>query len=223
MEPKAPVRDADERYYSFADTDGNLYRREDGPISEEETWQAAFQEMISQLRAGLITYNGLEPLDETAFPAGPFTYEGKHRYSEYSGIYGIYTLVLSQPEWQGERGIWCVERWYRPDGSSGLVLLQQGGQAAIAVYATRQVERDDGDLSYDLPEGMAIHWISEYCGALSVSSEELIKVDGPEETGQEGEPTMTTVLTHVFSGRDSMELWGCRDPGSGPRIELLHR
>ena len=28
---------------------------------------------------------------------------------------------------------------------------------------------------------------------------------------------------YVFSGRDSAELWGCKDPGSGPWIELLYR
>ena len=48
-------------------------------------------------------------------------------------------------------------------------------------------------------------------------------MDGPEGTGREGEPTMAAALAYVFSGRDSAELWGCKDPGSGPWIELLYR
>lgn len=222
-EPEAFARDADGRYYSFTDTDGSLYRGEDGPTPEEEARWAALQETIPQLRADFITRNGLEPFDEAALLAGPFTYEGEHRYLEYSGTYGTYVLALSQPERQGEGGIWCVERWYRPGGGSGLVFPQQDGQAAAAVYAARQAERDGGDLSYDSPEGAAVHWISEYGGALSVSSGELTEVDGPEGTGREGEPTMAAALAYVFSGRDSAELWGCKDPGSGPWIELLYR
>ena len=222
-EPEAFARDADGRYYSFTDTDGSLYRGEDGPTPEEEARWAALQETIPQLRADFITRNGLEPFDEAALLAGPFTYEGEHRYLEYSGTCGTYVLALSQPERQGEGGIWCVERWYRPGGGSGLVFPQQDGQAAAAVYAARQAERDGGDLSYDSPEGAAVHWISEYCGALSVSSGELTEVDGPEGTGREGEPTMAAALAYVFSGRDSAELWGCKDPGSGPWIELLYR
>ena len=34
---------------------------------------------------------------------------------------------------------------------------------------------------------------------------------------------MAAALAYVFSGRDSAELWGCKDPGSGPWIELLYR
>ena len=140
-EPEAFARDADGRYYSFTDTDGSLYRGEDGPTPEEEARWAALQETIPQLRADFITRNGLEPFDEAALLAGPFTYEGEHRYLEYSGTYGTYVLALSQPERQGEGGIWCVERWYRPGGGSGLVFPQQDGQAAAAVYAARQAER----------------------------------------------------------------------------------
>lgn len=48
-------------------------------------------------------------------------------------------------------------------------------------------------------------------------------MDGPEGTGREAEPTMAAALAYVFSGRDSAELWGCKDPGSGPWTELLYR
>ena len=58
---------------------------------------------------------------------------------------------------------------------------------------------------------------------LTVLRGELTEVDGPEGTGREGEPTMAAALAYVFSGRDSAELWGCKDPGSGPWIELLYR
>ena len=34
---------------------------------------------------------------------------------------------------------------------------------------------------------------------------------------------LAAALAYVFSGRDSAELWGCKDPGSGPWIELLYR
>lgn len=107
-EPEAFARDADGRYYSFTDTDGSLYRGEDGPTPEEEARWAALQETIPQLRADFITRNGLEPFDEAALLAGPFTYEGEHRYLEYSGTYGTYVLALSQPERQGEgeSGAW---------------------------------------------------------------------------------------------------------------------
>lgn len=104
-EPEAFARDADGRYYSFTDTDGSLYRGEDGPTPEEEARWAALQETIPQFRADFITRNGLEPFDEAALLAGPFTYEGEHRYLEYSGTYGTYVLALSQPERQGEGGI----------------------------------------------------------------------------------------------------------------------
>ncbi len=45
-EPEAFARDADGRYYSFTDTDGSLYRGEDGPTPEEEARWAALQETI---------------------------------------------------------------------------------------------------------------------------------------------------------------------------------
>ncbi len=83
-------------------------RGEDGPTPEEEARWAALQETIPQLRADFITRNGLEPFDEAALLAGPFTYEGEHRYLEYSGTCGTYVLALSQPERQGEgeSGAW---------------------------------------------------------------------------------------------------------------------
>ena len=109
-----------------------------------------------------------------------------------------------------------------PGGGSGLVFPQQDGQAAAAVYAARQAERDGGDLSYDSPKGAAVHWISEYCGALSVSSGELTEVDGPEGTGREGEPTMAAALAACSPG-DLASCGAVGDPGSGPWIELLYR
>ena len=107
---------------------------------------------------GLAGGAGLTPMEEDTFYQrvnGVLSYpHGEHlrvSYRPYYGLSGyeevadtVYTLVLSQPAIQGERGIWCVDRWMDQNGTRYLV-VPETDQPMDDYYAALQDACDAGD------------------------------------------------------------------------------
>lgn len=107
---------------------------------------------------GLAGGAGLTPMEEDTFYQrvnGVLSYpHGEHlrvSYRPYYGLSGyeevadtVYTLVLSQPAIQGERGIWCVDRWMDQNGTRYLV-VPETDQPMDDYYAALQDACDAGE------------------------------------------------------------------------------
>lgn len=107
---------------------------------------------------GLAGGAGLTPMEEDTFYQrvnGVLSYpHGEHlrvSYRPYYGLSGyeevadtVYTLVLSQPATQGERGIWCVDRWMDQNGTRYLV-VPETDQPMDDYYAALQDACDAGE------------------------------------------------------------------------------
>ena len=114
----------------------------------------ALMAWLEELAAGA----GLTPMEEDPFyqrVTGPLSYPGGEHvtvlYYPYYGLSGyeevadtVYTLVLSQPAAQGERGIWCVDRWMDQNGTRYLV-VPETDQPMDDYYAALQDACDAGD------------------------------------------------------------------------------
>ena len=115
---------------------------------------AALMAWLEELAAGA----GLTPMEEDSFYQrvnGVLSYpHGEHlrvSYRPYYGLSGyeevadtVYTLVLSQPTTQGERGIWCVDRWMDQNGTRYLV-VPETDQPMDDYYAALQDACDAGE------------------------------------------------------------------------------
>lgn len=115
---------------------------------------AALMAWLEELAAGA----GLTPMEEDSFYQrvnGVLSYpHGEHlrvSYRPYYGLSGyeevadtVYTLVLSQPATQGERGIWCVDRWMDQNGTRYLV-VPETDQPMDDYYAALQDACDAGE------------------------------------------------------------------------------
>lgn len=103
---------------------------------------------------GLAAGAGLTPMEEDTFYQrvnGVLSYpHGEHLRVSYRPYYGlsdyeevadtVYTLVLSQPATQGERGIWCVDRWMDQNGTRYLV-VPETDQPMDDYYAALRMPR----------------------------------------------------------------------------------
>ena len=220
--PGAIARDEDYYYVWQEDPNRRLYRSGgEEKTWEEESWWAEQVAALPAVQADFISRNGLEPFDEAAFLRGRNTYEGEHRYLDYNGADGVLSLTLSQPVRQGAGGIWCVERWCRPDGTVGLNFDQEGETPSEEIYARRQEAADrDGASDYLTAEGAALLWLRDYLGDPELEADALLPVEAPV-TVREGWPTLSATLGQLFSQIDYIEFYGFKEPGSGPGVNEL--
>ena len=140
---------------------------------------------------GLAGGAGLTPMEEDTFYQrvnGVLSYpHGEHlrvSYRPYYGLSGyeevadmVYTLVLSQPATQGERGIWCVDRWMDQNGTRYLV-VPETDQPMDDYYAALQISCDAGDRP-DLREPAAVALAFEEAWSGRDLSLEAFQVEGP--------------------------------------------
>lgn len=140
---------------------------------------------------GLAGGAGLTPMEEDTFYQrvnGVLSYpHGEHlrvSYRPYYGLSGyeevadtVYTLVLSQPAIQGERGIWCVDRWMDQNGTRYLV-VPETDQPMDDYYAALQISCDAGDRP-DLREPAAVALAFEEAWSGRDLSLEAFQVEGP--------------------------------------------
>lgn len=164
------ARDGDDRYYIISRPTGvRLYRSGDVPDeASQEQWQK-LSEWAETLTDSLIERNSLTPYDASELFRYDYTYAGKHvelacRFPDEPMDLAV--LSLSQPERQGEGGIWCVERVLYVYSEFGLTVTQLVFPAALGFdetaaehYARLQRECDAGEHSELLtPEGAAVHY-----------------------------------------------------------------
>ena len=90
---------------------------------EWKNWEELY-DMSGDVCADMVARNGLTDYSDDDFFSQDFTYDSGHAYVKcypyytFDGSTAQYdTLVLSQPQKQGEGGVWCVERWYDEYGS----------------------------------------------------------------------------------------------------------
>ena len=140
---------------------------------------------------GLAGGAGLTPMEEDTFyqrVTGPLSYpDGEHvtvRYYPYYGLSGyeevadtVYTLVLSQPATQGERGIWCVDRWMDQNGTRYLV-VPETDQPMDDYYAALQDACDAGERP-DLLDPVAVALAFEESRTDRTLSPKAFQVEGP--------------------------------------------
>jgi len=159
------ARDENFYYAELGPTDVQYYRSGlvDYSGHDWEDW-GRMLEQIADVRQDFIARNGLTPYDASEFFNRDFTYDSEHRYVtfEYGGLMSR-TLVLSQPEKQGEGGIWCVERWFDNDYANWYIVFPtESGMTAADYYRMLQTEADSGEEQYLTPEGAALTWVREY-------------------------------------------------------------
>ena len=144
-------RSGDWYYACHSPTDVNFHPDHYGDYHDTG---AALMAWLEGLAAGA----GLTPMEEDTFYQrvnGVLSYpHGEHlrvSYRPYYGLSGyeevadtVYTLVLSQPATQGERGIWCVDRWMDQNGTRYLV-VPETDQPMDDYYAALQDACDAGD------------------------------------------------------------------------------
>ena len=141
-------------YYAYTYPTDVQYYRGGGEIStgsqDWANWQE-LNELGSEVQAGMIGRNNLQPYSTDAFFKQEFTYDGEHVYLNYypnytSGGDGqeFYTLTLSQPIRQGSGGIWCVERMADPNGSV-YYYFPDSGKPAYEYYEELQASCDAGE------------------------------------------------------------------------------
>ena len=140
---------------------------------------------------GLAAGAGLTPMEEDTFYQrvnGVLSYpHGEHlrvSYRPYYGLSGyeevadtVYTLVLSQPAAQGERGIWCVDRWMDQNGTRYLV-VPETDQPMDDYYAALQDACDAGDRP-DLLDPVAVALAFEESRTDRTLSPKAFQVEGP--------------------------------------------
>lgn len=168
--------------HTFA-TDVQFYRS--GLESYEEDAFAPWTELSEQVDGILndfISRNTLTAYSDSAFWSQEFTYTSEHLYVTYYPYYvyqstaeaqgftwqdKAYTLVLSQPAAQGNKGIWCVERWY--DNAYGTLYYNFPSRddstdlTAAEYYARLQTACDDGHRPGLLdPVQAAMEFATEY-------------------------------------------------------------
>lgn len=140
---------------------------------------------------GLAASAGLAPIEEDIFfqrITGSLSYPaGEHMrvlYYPYYGMSGyenradtVYTLVLSQPVAQGERGIWCVDRWFDEDGNRYRV-VPETDQLMDDYYAALQAACDAGDRP-ELLDPLAVALAFEESRTDRTLSPKAFQVEGP--------------------------------------------
>ena len=129
--------------------------------TESEEWKAweKLNEKCKDIKADFIARNQLVPYSDSEFWEKEFTYDSSHLYLTYYPYYAYQdtataegftweerpdTLVLSQPAAQGDKGIWCVERWYDNNGSIYYEFPYESGEAAADYFAVLQKAADSG-------------------------------------------------------------------------------
>ena len=166
-------------YYGwFVATDVQFYRSGGEINIESDDWKSWIElcENSLGIRDDFIARNSLTPYSDSEFWDRDFTWDGAHMYLQYFPYYAYqdtaeaqgftwkdvdYTLVLSQPAAAGDKGIWCVERWY--DNRYGTLYYEfpdSAGQAAAEYYAALQSDADGGgDPSLLSPEKAALAFV----------------------------------------------------------------
>ncbi|MCI2058402.1 MAG: M56 family metallopeptidase [Oscillibacter sp.] len=126
----------------------------------EELWDVRYD-----VQEDMITRSGLTAYADSDFLGQDFTYDSGHAYVKYYPYYTFDgstaqydTLVLSQPQKQGEGGVWCVERWYDEYGSCYPYFpgADAGGSGTAAEYCARLQRACDTAAKTDTEEAQQL-------------------------------------------------------------------
>jgi len=186
----------DDTYYYgyFCPIDAQHFDKSDMDVFnnlKENLGEFVMQDMIAR--------NGLTPYSDEEFWSKAYTYDGEHVYLTYYPYYAYqdiaaqqnfswqdlaYTLVLSQPARQGEKGIWCVERMY-DDPKYGYIYVyfpRAEGLSAAEYYVKLQEECDSG-LHPELldPMQVALAYVKEVHGHAAATTDSFVEADGLPE------------------------------------------
>ena len=155
-------------YMHIFATDVRFYRSDpDSAASLQEAMEPWYQldARVSGILHDFTVRNGLEActFTDTDLIRQGFTYDSAHHYARYQNGSWEMTLLLSQPVFQGEFGIWCVERWADSNGNFYPVFPGKGEVTAGDYYLELQTQANAGERPDLLdPLRAAEAWLREY-------------------------------------------------------------
>ncbi|MEG2221613.1 MAG: hypothetical protein RRY95_02690 [Oscillospiraceae bacterium] len=220
------ARDAESYYVLSSATDVQFYRNDETVDVASPAWKD-WETLLGTretICADMIARNDLTPWTDSAFLSREFTYDSPHAYVKYCPYYtfdgsrGVYdTLVLSQPQKQGEGGIWCVERFYDFSGNV-YPLFPQTEDGADAYFARLQADCDsgDGDPALLSPTGAALGYVratDSFFADAKATADSLVPMDGVNhayfaQNNRASQLVLDLLLEQPVSGE---ELLACAD------------
>ncbi len=150
-------------YYGFA-------RATDMQVLPEdyEAFNALLSAVGDFVKSDIVGRNSLTAYSDEEFFNRTYTYDSEHIFfSYYPYAYNgskeeVWTLVLSQPVTQGEKGIWCVERWRDEIGIVYPYFPDEDGTPSSEYYAALQADCDAGkDVSRLDPAKVALVFVKQ--------------------------------------------------------------
>lgn len=187
----------DDTYYYgwFIPTDVQFYFS--GSLdTDSDEWKAwvALNEKCTDIKSDFIVRNHLTPYSDSEFRSKEFTYDSEHLYLTYYPYYAYqsiaaqqgfnwqdaaYSLVLSQPAIRGEKGIWCVERWYDNYGNLYYEFPDVTDECAADYYAALQRAADSGDGGFRrYPEKAALEFAQIEFGHTLATEASFRRIEG---------------------------------------------
>lgn len=193
-------------YYGWATaTDVQFYRSGSMTINTDSyDWKVwnELNENLTVIKGDFIARNRLTAYSDDEFRNNDFTYDGAHLYLTYYPYYAYqgaaeqqgfnwkdkaYTLVLSQPVKQGDKGIWCVERWYEHNGTLYYEFPYESGQSAADCYAALQSAADTGaDTSSLDPVQAALKFVKTRFDHKLATTDSFAPIEGEPEAAPTG-------------------------------------
>jgi len=223
----------DDTYYYgwFIPTDVQFYFA--GSLdTDSDEWKAwvALNEKCKDIRSDFTARNHLTPYSDSEFRCKEFTYDGEHRYLTYYPYYAYqstaaqqgfdwqdaaYSLVLSQPATQGEKGIWCVERWYDNYGNLYYEFPDMTDKSAADYYAALQHAAGSGDGGFRrYPEKAALEFAQNRFGHTLATEASFRRIEG-ELAG-----SVPSLCSQVFDDMGTLQASTLTSDGSIDRDAL---
>lgn len=164
--------------------------------SDEETYSQLYAWCRQRLPDVFISLNSLSGYSDDEFWTSAETYHSAHKYYKYypyraypdaateedPNLY--YTIMLSQPATQGEKGIWCVERFYDDPkyGYIYAVFPNSDGMSAVEIYENMQSSCDAGqDVYLTDPLEVALRFVKDYFGHTEATHDSFEETDNVPE------------------------------------------
>jgi beta-lactamase regulating signal transducer with metallopeptidase domain len=188
----------DDTYYYgwFTATDVQFYRSGGEISTESDDWKK-WEELIEKcgdIKTDFIDRNHVTAYSDSEFREQEHTWDSAHVYLSYYPYQAYpdtavaqgftwqdvaYTLILSQPAAQGDKGIWCVERWFDENGSLYYVFPRDITVSAADYYAGLQKAADSGgDTTLLTPDEAALDFVKEYFAHELATEDSFRRIDG---------------------------------------------
>lgn len=192
-------------------------------------YQAIQESLLEWAKNTVLSFDGIEPLDEQAVRNRPFTYEGSHLDAVYYPYYAVngdknvaWTFVLTQPVTQGNGGIWCVERWRDAGEFPNTHLVRPDTDLTSAEYYAdlqKQADRGEADWAMD-PMEVCLRFAHAFDGGHLGASADSFSLGGAYSSVPGSANTQAAKMLEALrsSGDMTFELTLLDGGGYTPRV-----